>query len=241
MIARWISWAAARYALVVALLAISVSIMLYPGGTVLDESTLGYSFTHNFLSDLGSTVAFNYRNNAAGALLFAAGFIIGVSVLACSFTGVVRLLSKKLGARLFARLAAAGGAVVCLGFLGAALTPLDRAFRLHRASSIVAFYSFPVATTLLALATTRDRRFRARATIGWMTLTVILVGFIVVARLGPNTATERGLVTQVITQKIMAVTVLVVLWVESREAEVVNSKGNDAQQDRAANPNQPTT
>jgi hypothetical membrane protein len=224
MVARWISWAAARYALVVAVSATLVSILLYPGGTVLAESTDGYSFTHNFLSDLGGTVAFNSKHNAAGARLFAAGFIIGVIVLACSFIGVVRLLSTTPGARLFARLAAAGGGLVCLGFLGAALAPLDRAFQLHHVSSLVAIHSFPVATALLAFATIRDRRFRARAAIGWITLTFVLVGVIVVGHLGPNIATERGLMTQVITQKIMAVTVIVVLWLESLEAEVVKGK-----------------
>ena len=224
MMARWISWAAGRYGLVVALLASAAAIMLYPGGTLLDESTRGYSFTHNFVSDLGSTVAFNYAHNAAGALLFAAGFIIGAFVLACSLIGVVRLLSTTPGARLFVRLAAAGGVLVCLGFLGVALAPLDRAFQLHHVSSLVAIHSFPVATALLAFATIRDRRFRARAAIGWITLTFVLVGVIVVGHLGPNIATERGLMTQVITQKIMAVTVIVVLWLESLEAEVVKGK-----------------
>jgi hypothetical protein len=59
----------------------------------------------------------------------------------------------------------------------------------------------------------------ARATLGWGTLTIVLIGLIVMARLGPDAATEPGLVTQVVTQKIMAATVLVVLWLESREAE----------------------
>ena len=224
MIARWISWAAARYAVIVALLIWGVAIMLYPGGTVLDESTHGYSFTHNFLSDLGSTVAFNYTRNLPGAVLFAAGILIGVSVLAGTFVGTIRLLSTEPRARLFARLAAAGGAFVCLGYLGAALAPLDRAFRLHIVSTIVASRSFPIAALLLAIATARDRRFRARATIGWITLTLVLVGFIVVAHLGPRPSTERGLMTQVINQKIMVLTVLVVLWLETLEAEVANGK-----------------
>jgi hypothetical membrane protein len=198
--------------------------MLYPGGTVLDESTHGYSFTHNFLSDLGSTVAFNYTRNLAGAVLFAAGILIGASVLAGTFVGTIRLLSTEPRARLFARLAGAAGAFVCLGYLGAALTPLDRAFRLHIVSSIVAARSFPIAALLLAIATARDRRFRARATIGWMTLTLVLVGFIVVVHLGPRSSTERGLMTQVIAQKVMVVTVLVVLWLEGLEAEVANGK-----------------
>jgi len=224
MVARWKSWSVARYAIVAALLAWGVAIRLYPGGTVLDESTHGYSFTHNFLSDLGSTVAFNYTRNLPGAVLFAAGILIGVSVLAGTFVGTIRLLSTEPRARLLARLAAVAGACVCLGYLGAALTPLDRAFRLHILSTIVAVRSFPIATMLLAIATARDRRFRARATIGWIALTLVLVGFIVMAHLGPRPSTERGLMTQVIAQKIMVVTVLVVLWLESLEAEVVKGK-----------------
>ena len=37
-------------------------------------------------------------------------------------------------------------------------------------------------------------------------------------------STEPGLMTQVIAQKIMAATVLVVLWLESREAELADSR-----------------
>ena len=87
-------------------------------------------------------------------------------------------------------------------------------------SGMVAFRSFPVATSLLAIATLRDARFRARAAVGWATLTIVLVGLIAMTHLGPRPDTEYGLVTQVVTQKIMAVSILVVLWVESREAEM---------------------
>ena len=219
MNARRRSWASIRYGLAVALSAAVASGLLYPGGTVLDESTRGYSLTHNFLSDLGSTVAFNHAGNNAGALLFAVAVVVAVGVLAGSFVATVRLLSVSPPASPFARLAAAAGALVCVGFLGVALTPADRAFGLHRVSSMLAFRSFPVATALLAVATWRDGRFGARATLGWGTLTIVLIGLIVMARLGPAAATERGLVTQVVTQKIMAATVLVVLWLESREAE----------------------
>jgi hypothetical protein len=203
----------------VALSAAVASGLLYPGGTVLDESTRGYSLTHNFLSDLGSTVAFNYAGNTAGALLFAVAVVVAVGVLAGSFVAAVRLLSASPPARPFARLAAAAGALVCVGYLGAALTPLDRAFGLHMLSTVLAVRSFPVATALLAVATWRDGRFGVRATLGWGMLTIVLIGHIVMVRLGPGPATERGLVTQVITQKIMAATVLLVLWIESREAE----------------------
>jgi hypothetical protein len=217
------AWSLSRSGLAIAALAAIASGLLYPGGTVLDASTRGYSFTHNFLSDLGSTVAFNEGRNTAGALLFEVATIVAVIALAGTFIGVVRSLSAARGA-MFARLAAVAGTVVCVGFLGVALTPLDRAFQLHTVSSLVACHSFPVATALLAVATLRDGRFRARALLGWATLTVVLVSFIGMGILGPSVATERGLMTQVITQKIMAMTVLVVLWLESTEAEVARGR-----------------
>jgi hypothetical membrane protein len=211
-----------RYGLAIALLAAIASGLLYPGGTVLDPSTRGYSFTHNFLSDLGSTVAFNDGPNTLGALLFDVAMIVGVLVLASTFVAGVRLLSTAPRGAAFARLAGAAGAFVCVGYVGVALAPLDRAFRLHRVSSLLALYSFPVATALLAVATLRDGRFRPRAMLGWATLTVVLVSFIAMAHLGPSVATERGVMAQVIAQKIMALTVLAVLWVESTEVEVAS-------------------
>ena len=223
MSTRPVSWAPVRYGLAIALSALVASGLLYPGGTVLDPSTRGYSFTHNFLSDLGSTVAFNDTRNTAGALLFGCAMIVGVVVLAGSFVAAVRLLSGTPRGRAFARLAAVAGGLSCAGFLGVALTPLDRAYRLHLVASMVAFRSFPVATVLLGIATWRDGRFRARAVLGWATLTVVLISLIVMANLGPSTATESGLMAHVLAQKIMAVTVLVVLWVESSEAEIASA------------------
>ena len=218
------SWTPSQWAIVIALMLAGGSVLSYPGGTVRDESTRVYSFTHNFLSDLGSTVAFNGQPNVAGAVLFGLSILIMVLVLAGSIVVAVRLLSATPRARPFARLAAVASVLVCAGFLGVALTPADRAWSLHIAFSRLAFWSFPVTTALLSIATARDARFRPRATVGWVTLTIVLAGLIAMARLGPTADTEHGLVTRVITQKIMAVSVLVVLWVESREAEVVSSR-----------------
>src|SRR5258708_15009296 len=152
------SWAPVRFAIAIALIVGAASMLLYPGGTVREESTRGYSFTRNFLSDLGSTVAFNGERKAAGAVLMGVSLVIMVLVLAGSVVAAVRLLSAAPGARPFARVAAVAGVLVCAGFLGVALTPEDRAWRLHMLSTMVAFRSFPVATALLAIATVRDGR-----------------------------------------------------------------------------------
>ena len=107
----------------IALLLTVASGLSYPGGTVRDESIRGYSFAHKFLSDLGSTVAFNYQRNTVDAVLFGVSVLIGVLVLAGSIVATIRLLSATPRARSFARLAAVVGVLACAGFIGVALAP----------------------------------------------------------------------------------------------------------------------
>ena len=141
------SWAPTQWAIVIALMLTGGSVLSYPGGTVSDESTRFYSFSHNFLSDTGSTVAFNGQRNVVGAVLFGLSVLIMVLVLVGSIVVAVRLLSATPGARLLARLAAVASVLVCAGFLGVALTPADRAWQLHIGFSKLAFRSFPVASS----------------------------------------------------------------------------------------------
>jgi hypothetical membrane protein len=219
------TWAVARHGLLLALLLAVASGLVYPGGTLHDASTRGYSFTHNFLSDLGTTVALNYQRNVTGATLFGAGVIVGVLVFASLIVATVRLLSTAPRARSFARLAAVIGLLACVGFLGVVIAPVDQAWRLHTLAGMLGFRSFPVLTALLSIATALDARFRARAAVGWAALTVVLTGIIAASLLGPNTDTARGLATQAVLQKIMVSSILVVLWFESREAEIASSSG----------------
>jgi cytochrome bd-type quinol oxidase subunit 2 len=155
-----------------------------------------------------------------GATLFGVSVGIGVLALGSLIIATVRLRSAAPRARSFARLAAVAGLLACAGFLGAAIIPVDRAWRLHTLAGMMGFRSFPVVAALLSIATARDTRFRGRAAIGWAALAIVLIGLIVTSLLSPNAETERGLATQVIMQKIMVSSILVVLWFESREAEI---------------------
>ena len=217
------SWPPDRIALMVAVALIGTSITLYPGGTFLDESTHGYSFTHNFLSDLGGSVAFNYQRNLVGAVLFGLAMVLGVFALGACIVANVRVLSAVARARPFARLAAVAAVLVCVGYLGVAVSPQDRLMGLHQAFSLTAVHAFLVLTMLLAAATMRDNRFRRRATVGWVVLSLVLAGFLAVGHFGPGVQTEHGLTVQVLAQKVMASAAILVLWLESHEIALVRS------------------
>jgi hypothetical membrane protein len=56
--------------------------VLYPGGTPLENSTVGYSLFENYLSDLGRTVSWSGERNAAAATLFnTAVVLLGLAII----------------------------------------------------------------------------------------------------------------------------------------------------------------
>jgi hypothetical protein len=89
-----------------------MAMLLYPGGTIRDPSTSGYSFFQNFLSDLGRTVAWGGQPNYRSAFLFVTSFVILALALAGSFVVFIRLFSSSRNARYSARTAGADGAAV---------------------------------------------------------------------------------------------------------------------------------
>src|SRR5437868_12238623 len=139
----------ARRAIGLATLLAIVAIVRYPGGTMLDHSTPGYSFFHNFLSDLGMTVAHDGRPNALGATLFVLSLCIVVAGVGGCLVGLVRLYAASPRSRTFALAAGAIGLLVCASFIGVALTPENRMLGLHVKFTLFAFRAFPAVTLLL--------------------------------------------------------------------------------------------
>lgn len=182
----------------------------YRGGTPHDRAVAGYSFFHNFLSDLGMTVAYDGRSNRLGATLFVISLTtlaIGLGVAVIAF---MRTYSSPLSRRL-ARAAAIAGIIVIAAFLGVALTPENRVMALHIRFTFFAFRVFPVAPLLLMLASRYEAAMPARITIAWAALTTVLVAYLGVLELGPTLDSARGLVVQVTAQKSIAVLAIGIL------------------------------
>ena len=58
------------------------AMITYPGGTILDKTTVGYYFTLNFFSDLGTYTAYNGANNFFSLILF----VIAMTLAGFTFT-----------------------------------------------------------------------------------------------------------------------------------------------------------
>ena len=102
----------------------------YPGGNIHDPTQLGYSFTHNFLSDLGGLESHSGEDNIISSVFFNLSmllfFFIGISFL------FVPILFKE--NKFTFILAITGSLFFFIGsmfFAGVGFTPYDVFFDLH--------------------------------------------------------------------------------------------------------------
>ena len=59
-----------RFVTIFFVVAIIIASYFYPGGNIHDPAQLGYSFTHNFLSDLGGLESHSGEDNIISSVFF---------------------------------------------------------------------------------------------------------------------------------------------------------------------------
>jgi hypothetical membrane protein len=221
-----------RIGLAAAVVLTAVAMVRYPGGTLCDPTSRGYSFFENSFSDLGSTVAWNGQSNPGSPFESAAAIVFVLAGCVCFFA-LVRVYSSASKTR---RLARAGGFVALvagLGLVGTALAPEDRLPELHSKLTLLVVGSFPIATALLAVATARDPRIPRRASVCWLALTVIVIAW-TSAMLSIHPSTGRELAIPVTLQKVVGFALLATLVLEGYEAERIRAMPSNPGLHRAA-------
>ena len=151
-----------------------------------------------------------------GSLRRPAGKATIVFVLAgcICFFALVRVYSSSSKTRKPAR---AGGIMALLAgaaLVGTALTPQDRLPELHGQITLLMVGSFPIATLLLTMATAQDPRFRRRAPVCWLALTIIVIAW-ASAMLSIRPSTSHELAIPVTLQKVVGIALLATLVLEA--------------------------
>ena len=119
-----------RFVTIFFVIAFIIASYFYPGGNIHDPTQLGYSFTHNFLSDLGGLESHSGEDNIISSVFFNLSmllfFFIGISFL------FVPILFKENKSTFI--LAIIGSLFFFIGsmfFAGVGFTPYDVFFDLH--------------------------------------------------------------------------------------------------------------
>ena len=195
---------------------IVIGIIKYPGSTYLDNSTIGYDFFKNYLSDLGRTLTFNGNTNFYSSFFFNNALCIAGLL----FSVFYYFLPKFFQQENFFKISIIGstfGILSCLCFIGTGLTPADLHLDAHIFFSNYLFYlSFP-ATLIYSYVIIRSRELNTLYGIGYFAFAISLVSYIFILEFGPHPSeSDFSLIFQATSQKIITICFVLATWMLSK-------------------------
>lgn len=181
-----------------------IGMWAYPGGTMYDESTIGYSFTMNFFSDMGTYVARNGEPNYLSMIIFALSLVL----VGVTFSFYYICLPLVLGNDRINYLLSIFGtffavaASVCL--IGTGLTPSDIAHAPHVFFANNIFHCFLMTSLLYSVVIYRNNKVDKIYVLGYFLFFISIFTYVCILQFGPPvTSGENALFFQVVSQKMI--------------------------------------
>jgi hypothetical protein len=210
-------------------LLITLSMLLYPGGTKADPHTQGYSFFTNFLSDLGQTVSLSGESNIASMVLFMIAMILaGIATVLFSLAFTQLFTLSRLTIRL-SHVGALCGVIAGICLIGVGVVPEDLSSWLHNFCIYAALVVFVAAYIFFFLAVVRTKDLPKRISWVYIALGIVLIVYTIISVwvtfFGPAPGTPAWVVIQATGQKIIVYVALLGLMVESLLLPPILTKG----------------
>lgn len=192
-----------------------LAMFLYPGGTFSDPTRAGYSFFHNFFSELGLTRTHAGAPNTASFVLFTVALTLAGAGLALFFVAFAQFFSRSLAGKVLSRVGALVGALAGACFIGVAFTPADLYREAHGLFVLWAFRLFPLAVILYTSAMFREPGYPRRFATVFVVFGLLLVAYLLLMTTGPAPYTPDGLVTQATGQKVIVYASIIAVFIQA--------------------------
>jgi len=191
------------------------SMLLYPGSTYRDNLTSGYSFTENFLSDLGRTLTFSGEINFISAQLFNMSLILAGAVFTLFYLHVRKVFNEE-NLRFLAFVGSFFGILGGLSLAGVGLTPADLYLDLHIICANWLFRFMCIASLFYTVIIFRHSALKNKYAGGYMVFTISILLYILISELGPDPKISHfALVLQVVSQKIILLIFMVAIYIQT--------------------------
>ena len=179
---------------------------VYPGGTMYDASTQGYSFSKNFFSDMGAYAARNGDPNYFSMILFS----MSLTIVGITFISYYLLLPKLLGSDRINHILAWAGTLFAIGgsvcMIGTGFTPSDVVFAPHVFFANNIFHCFLVTALLYTIVIFRSDGLQKRYAIGYAMFFLSIFIYVMILQYGPSANSgESALIFQVLSQKVIVI------------------------------------
>ena len=189
-----------------------LAMVFYPGGNIHDPEQIGYVFTRNFFSDLGTTVSYSGAHNTVSCILF------NTSLCICGFTFIVLFYKVKnlFKLKALSNLATFFGIMGGVSFIGVAFTPADLLLDPHILFAHGIFRSLLIASILFTILIFKTKDFDNKYGYGFIVFGIMVLAYVLVSEFGPDPRSNpTALLMQVISQKIIALWLLISIYIYS--------------------------
>ena len=119
-----------QYGLILFTILNIVAIVCYPGGTYWNESASIYSFSNNFLSDLGRTVSHSQKTNFISSQLFNISLIMAGCIFTFFYIKVLKVFNMVFSNTIL-KFGSFAGILGGISIAGVGFTPADLFFDMH--------------------------------------------------------------------------------------------------------------
>ena len=207
-----------------------LGMLSYPGGTIHDQSTSGYSFTSNFFSDMGAYKARNGEPNYLSMIFFS----ISLMFVGVSFTFYYLALPIIFGKNKINYYLSWVGTIfaffgsICL--IGTGLTPTDLVFDIHVFFANNIFHSFLITSFFYSIVIFNTKILKKRYAIGYAIFFISILLYVGVLQFGPSVNSGQSeLVFQVVSQKLIVIVFFLTVVHQTFGLENVNLGKNNYQ------------
>jgi hypothetical protein len=181
-----------------------IAMLTYAGGTTDDHAARGYSFTHNFLSNLGMLTAISGRPNWVSAVLFFISLAMAGACLVIFFVLFIYFFQHSRLQTILSLTGSGFGILAGLSFMGIAFAPADIARPAHIQFVMWAFRLFPLAVLFYVPVMFIDKHYPRLYAWVFAIFCLLLIGYYLLLTNGPDINSAQGLVVQVVGQKVIA-------------------------------------
>ena len=195
-----------------------IAMLTYAGGTDDNHAARGYSFTHNFLSNLGMLTALSGEPNWVSAVLFFISLAAAGVCLVIFFILFQRFFQASRLQKVLSLIGSILGMLAGISFIGIACAPADIARPAHMQFVLWAFRLFPLAVLCYVPVMFMDKRYPKVYAWVFAVFCLMLIGYYLLITNGPSFDSPEGLVIQVVGQKVIAYMSILSIGIQSMGA-----------------------
>jgi hypothetical protein len=195
-----------------------IAMLTYSGGTYDDPTAGGYSFTRNFLSNLGMVTAISGQPNWVSAGLFFFSLAAAGSCLMIFFIIFSHFFRNSRLQSVLSLIGSALGVLAGISFVGIAFSPADISRPLHIQFVMWAFRLFPLAVLFYVPVMFLNKAYPKPYAWVFAVFCLMLIGYYLLLTNGPSYTSPEGLVIQVVGQKVIAYASILSIFIQSMGA-----------------------